>query len=127
MTECTPLVIYQFISVGMFPKMKGNIFFLSKDKGGLGLLNIAAQQKSLQFRYIKALLEPSGIVLPDIPQFLYDLLAGTIQLSYDTPAHELPLLIQSARLQGTLRSLHPFTAIFEALDSCKIEPLKYRN
>jgi hypothetical protein len=111
-------LIYQFIVSGIFPKLKGSLFFLPKEKGGLGLMNVEAQQRALQLRYIKALLRPTGCEIPEVPLFLYDLMVGTLQVSFKTPCHEIPLLIKSSRRRSALHGLHPFATIFDAMDSC---------
>jgi hypothetical protein len=111
-------LIYQFVMSGLFPPLKGNSFFLPRDQGGLGLIDIGAQQNALQFRYIKVLLEGNKGLLPD---FTYQLLVNSLRLSNDTPHHALPLLFKSARYKNTLNGLHPFSSMFSAMDICRQE------
>lgn len=81
--------------------MRGIIFFAPKDEGGLSLMNISAQQKSLQVRLIEALLRPINTVAVNVPFYLYHLMVSIIQISYDCPCHEIPLLFPSARVKGS--------------------------
>jgi hypothetical protein len=108
-------IIYQFVMSGLFPPLKGNSFFLPRDQGGLGLIDVGAQQKALQFRYIRVLLTGNRGLLPE---FTYQLLINALRLSNDASHHALPLLFKSARYKSTLNGLHPFSSMFNAMDSC---------
>lgn len=108
-------IVYQFVMSGLFPPLKGNSFFLPRDQGGLGLIHIIAQQKALQFRYLRALLlQDHG----PLPAFTYQLLTHALRLTNDSVHHVLSLLFKSARYKNTLIGLHPFLSMFNAMDSC---------
>jgi hypothetical protein len=109
-------IIYQFVMSGLFPQLKGNSFFLPRDQGGLGLIDIGAQQHTLQFRYLRVLLQGNHGVVPD---FTYQLLINTLRLSHDTPDHAVPLFFKSARYKSTLNGFHPFHSLFNAIDICR--------
>ncbi|OAD00092.1 hypothetical protein MUCCIDRAFT_113545 [Mucor lusitanicus CBS 277.49] len=107
--------IYQFVMSGLFPPLKGTSFFLPRDQGGLGLIDIGAQQKALQFRYLRVLLADNR---GPLPEFTYQLLTHALRLTNDAVHHALPLLFPSARYKNTLNGLHPFLPMFNALDTC---------
>ncbi|KAK4514843.1 uncharacterized protein ATC70_002448 [Mucor velutinosus] len=109
-------IIYQFVMSGLFPPLKGNSFFLPRDQGGLGLIDIGAQQHALQFRYIKVLLQGNKGSVPD---FTYQLLTNALRLAHDTPDHVVPLFFKAARYKNTLNGFHPFHSIFGAMDICR--------
>ncbi|KAK4521913.1 uncharacterized protein ATC70_004451 [Mucor velutinosus] len=109
--------IYQFVMSGLFPPLKANSFFLPRDQGGLGLIDIGAQQKSLQFRYLRVLLLGNHGRLPG---FTYQLLTHALRLTNDVAHHALPLLFPSARYKNTLNGLHPFLSMFNAMDICSL-------
>ncbi|KAK4512322.1 uncharacterized protein ATC70_003020 [Mucor velutinosus] len=70
-------VIYQYVISGMYPPLKGNSFFLPRIQGGLGLIDIRAQQQHvLQFRYLKALLTENS---NNIPGLIYRLLVDYLK------------------------------------------------
>lgn len=101
---------------GLFPPLKENSFFLPRDQGGLGLIDIGSQQNALQLRYIKVLLKGNNGSIPD---FTYQLLVNALRLSNDTPHHAIPLLFKSAKYRNTLNGLHPFYSMFTAMDLCR--------
>jgi hypothetical protein len=101
---------------GLFPPLKGNSFFLPRDKGGLGLIDIGAQQHALQLRYVRVLLQGNNRSVPD---FTYQLLVNALRLSHDTPDHAVPLFFKSARYKNTLNGFHPFHSIFHAMNICR--------
>ncbi|CAO0798869.1 unnamed protein product [Mucor circinelloides] len=109
-------IIYQFVMSGLFPQLKGNSFFLPRDQGGLGLIDIASQQHALQFRYIRTLLQGNAGLIPD---FTYQLMVNALRLSHDTPDHAVPLFFKSARYKNTLTGFHPFYSMFNAMDICR--------
>ncbi|KAG2192331.1 hypothetical protein INT46_008857 [Mucor plumbeus] len=115
-------IIYQFVMFGSFSPLKGNSFFLPRDQGGLGLIDIDSQQKTLQFRYLNALLNDNNGTLP---AFTYNLLVNSLKLSNDSSSHVLPLLFKSARFKNSLTGFHSFYNMFEAMDRYNINvPLK---
>jgi hypothetical protein len=101
--------------------MRGTIFFVPKDEGGLGLIDIPAQQRLLPFRLIKALLNHINTATVNLPEYSYQFMVSTLQMSHDCPSHEIPLLFPSARAKGSLKGNHSFKMIFEALDCCKAD------
>ncbi|KAL7332845.1 hypothetical protein PS15p_212253 [Mucor circinelloides] len=109
-------IIYQFVMSGLFPKLKGNSFFLPRDQGGLGLIDIGSQQLALQFRYLRVLLQGNNGL---IPEFTYQLLVNALRLSHDIPDHAVPLFFKSARYKNTLNGFHPFHSMFNAMDICR--------
>ncbi|KAK4508886.1 uncharacterized protein ATC70_013509 [Mucor velutinosus] len=109
--------IYQFVMSGLFPSLKADSFFLPRDQGGLGLIDIGAQQKSLQFRYLRVLLLGNHGRLPG---FTYQLLTHALRLTNDVAHHALPLLFPSARYKNTLNGLYPFLSMFNAMDICSL-------
>ncbi|KAK4518952.1 poly(A)-specific ribonuclease [Mucor velutinosus] len=108
-------IIYQFVMSGLFPPLKGTSFFFPRDQGGLGLIDIGAQQKAPQFRYLRVLLVGNHGLLPD---FTYQLLTNALRLTNDAAHHVLRLLFMSARYKNTLNGLHPFLSMFNAMDTC---------
>ncbi|KAL7324041.1 hypothetical protein PS15p_210612 [Mucor circinelloides] len=109
-------IIYQFVMSGLFPKLKGNSFFLPRDQGGLGLIDIGSQQLALQFRYLRVLLQGNNGL---IPEFTYQLLVNALRLPHDIPDHAVPLFFKSARYKNTLNGFHPFHSMFNAMDICR--------
>jgi hypothetical protein len=97
--------------------VKKGAFYLLKNKGGLGLLNISVQQNMLQFKYINALLSMSGTPNP-VPNHLYNLMVFALQNGFDTSYQEVPLLFSESRYKSSFTGLHSFYNIFEAIDSC---------
>lgn len=110
-------IIYQYIVDDRRIQVKKDVFYLPKNEGGLGLLNISVQQKMLQLRYINALLSVSGTPNP-VPSHLYSLMVFALQNGCDTPYHEVPLLFPESRYKSAFTGLHSFHNIFEAIDSC---------
>ncbi|KAK4513077.1 uncharacterized protein ATC70_011523 [Mucor velutinosus] len=107
-------IIYQFVMSGLYPPLKGNSLFLPRYQGGLGLIDIMAQQKVLQFRYLNALLTENS---NNIPGLTYRLLVDYLKMSHDSPSHIIPILFQTARYKNQLRGFHPYHMMFEAIDT----------
>ncbi|KAK4521890.1 uncharacterized protein ATC70_004428 [Mucor velutinosus] len=106
---------------GLYPPLKGNSLFLPRYQGGLGLTDIMAQQKVLQFRYLNTLLTENS---NNIPGLTYRLLVDYLKMSHDSPSHIIPILFQTARYKNQLRGFHPYYMMFEAIDTCmKHSPL----
>ncbi|GAN08441.1 hypothetical protein MAM1_0204c07953 [Mucor ambiguus] len=101
---------------GLFPQLKGNSFFLPRDQGARGLIDIGAQQHALQFRYLRVLLQGNNGSVP--AAFTYQLLTNALRLSHDDiPDHVVPLFFKSARYKNTLMNgFHPFHSMFNAMD-----------
>ena len=111
------LIIYQYIFDDRRIQVKKGVFYLLKNEGGLGPLNISVQQNILQFKYINALLSVSGTPNP-VPNHLYSLMVFALQNGCDTSYHEVPLLFPESRYKSSFTGLYSFYNIFEAIDSC---------
>jgi hypothetical protein len=106
-------IIYQYIVDNRQIQVKKDVFYLPKNEGGLGLLNISAQQKMLQFRYLNVLLSVSGTPNP-VTNHLHSLMVFALQNRCDTSYHEMPLLFPETRFKSSFTGLHSFYNIFEA-------------
>jgi hypothetical protein len=109
-------IVYQFVTHQIFPKVKKSTIYHSKLEGGLSIIDISAQQKVLQQRYITALLQLNTQSMK-LPTFLYDLLSSYLQLAFDSHSFQAPLLFATIRKPSHLTGLHVLSSIFRAIDS----------
>ncbi|CEP18076.1 hypothetical protein [Parasitella parasitica] len=115
-------ITYQFVTHRTSPRLKQSVLYHPMSTGGLSVIEIHAQQKVLQRRYVQALLLNNRQCSP-IPNYLYELLTCYPQVNYGTNCHQIPLLFHSARQTSRARGLHAFSSIFKAIDSMPTEEL----
>ncbi|KAG1540333.1 hypothetical protein G6F49_012159 [Rhizopus delemar] len=107
---------YKFVTRKAFPKLKHELLFADRQKGGLKLLDPSKQQLVLQWKWVRPLLSPSSSQTS--PKILLYLIYS-IQHHFNTVDHPLPLLFPAMRKGplGKPNALNIFTNIFRTTDA----------
>ncbi|KAG1532813.1 hypothetical protein G6F51_012925 [Rhizopus arrhizus] len=106
---------YQFVTKGLFPKIRREFLRVPRSLGGLKLLDPRRQQLVLQWKWLRPLLDPQGEP-PISPVIQY--LTFSIQSVFAAVDPLLPLFMPSCR-KGSFgdQRMTVFTLFFKTMDS----------
>lgn len=108
-------IIYQYIVDDKKLQVKKDVFYLHKEEGGLSLINVSAQQNTLQMRYIKSLLCYEQY--KKIPKYLYDLMIYGLKTATNNPNIESIMLFENTRFKSGINNDGAFGLIMQSMDA----------